>query len=75
MSPAAGQFSPLTDMITVVQMLLNPRHPKNQLSKRSMLTWLPQPVHAFEEDDWTKTGLARGTIKASNSNGRPRRVY
>ena len=60
MNPAAGQFPSLSDMITVVQTLHNPPHPKSQLSEHSMHTWL-QLAHAFEEDDWTETGLTYGS--------------
>ncbi|OJT02589.1 hypothetical protein TRAPUB_6853 [Trametes pubescens] len=68
MNPAAGQFSSLSDLITVTQTILNPRHPKSQLSKYSRDKWL-LPVHSFEEDDWTELGLMWEIIKAEDSNG------
>ncbi|RDX46309.1 beta-lactamase/transpeptidase-like protein [Lentinus brumalis] len=74
MNPAAGQYSSLADMITVTQTLLDPRHPKSQLSQYSMDTWL-QTVHAFEEDDWTELGFVWEIVKARDSNGRPRKIY
>ena len=74
MNPAAGQYSSLSDLITVTQTLLNPRHPKSQLTQYSMSTWL-QPVHTFEEDDWTELGLAWEIIKARDSHSRLRKIY
>ncbi|PSR83958.1 hypothetical protein PHLCEN_2v5562 [Hermanssonia centrifuga] len=74
MNPAGGQFSSLSDCIKVVQTLLNPAHPVSLLSRSSMDKWL-QPVHDFEEDDWTQIGLVWEIIKARDSNGRPRKVY
>lgn len=74
MNPAAGQFSSLSDLITVVQTILNPRHPKSQLSTYSRDKWL-LPVHSFEEDDWTELGLMWEIIKAEDSNGRLRKIY
>ncbi len=71
MNPAGGQFSSLSDCIKVVQTLLNP---VSLLSRSSMDKWL-QPVHDFEEDDWTQIGLVWEIIKARDSNGRPRKVY
>ena len=53
MNPAGGQFSSLSDMITVTQTLLNANHPKSQIARHSLDRWL-QTAHAFEEDDRTK---------------------
>ncbi|PIL23326.1 hypothetical protein GSI_14637 [Ganoderma sinense ZZ0214-1] len=74
MNPSGGQFSTLSDFITLTQTLLNPRHPKSQITQYSMNRWLQQ-VHAFEEDDWTEMGFLWEIIKAQDSNGRLRRVY
>jgi len=74
MNPAGGQFSSLADMITVTQTLLNANHPRSQLSQYSLTKWL-QPVHAFEEDDWTEIGFIWEIIKAEDSNGRLRKIY
>ena len=74
MNPAAGQYSSLSDLITVTQTLLNPKHPKSQLSQYSMNTWL-QSVHTFEEDDWTEMGFVWEIIKARDSHGRLRKIY
>ena len=74
MNPSGGQFATLSDFITLTQTLLNPRHPKSQLTQYSMNRWLQQ-VHAFEEDDWTEMGFLWEIIKAQDSNGRLRRVY
>nr|VWP01941.1 N/A [Ganoderma boninense] len=74
MNPSGGQFSTLSDFITLAQTLLNPRHPKSQITQYSMNRWLQQ-VHAFEEDDWTEMGFLWEIIKAPDSNGRLRRVY
>ncbi|KAI0824344.1 beta-lactamase/transpeptidase-like protein [Trametes gibbosa] len=74
MNPAAGQFSSLSDLITVTQTILDPRHPKSQISRYSRDKWL-LPVHSFEEDDWTELGLMWEIIKAEDSNGRMRKIY
>lgn len=74
MNPAAGQFSSLSDLITVTQTIFNPRHPKSQLTKYSRDKWL-LPVHSFEEDDWTELGLMWEIIKAEDSYGRLRKIY
>ncbi|KAI1794468.1 beta-lactamase/transpeptidase-like protein [Ganoderma leucocontextum] len=74
MNPSGGQFSSLSDLITLTQTLINPRHPKSQLTQYSMNRWLQQ-VHAFEEDDWTETGFLWEIIKGRDSNGRLRRIY
>ena len=74
MNPAGGQFSSLSDMITVAQTLLNAQHPKSQISEYSLNKWL-QTVHAFEEDDWTEIGFIWEIIKARDSNGRLRKIY
>ena len=74
MNPAGGQFSSLSDLITVTQTLLNPKHPKSQISQYSRHKWL-QTVHAFEEDDWTEIGFIWEIIKQKDSNGRARKIY
>ncbi|KAH9850838.1 beta-lactamase/transpeptidase-like protein, partial [Lenzites betulinus] len=74
MNSAGGQFSSLSDMITLTQTILNPSHPKSQISSRTRDKWL-RPVHVFEEDDWTEIGLVWEIIKASDSNGRLRKIY
>ncbi|KAH9917603.1 beta-lactamase/transpeptidase-like protein [Fomitopsis serialis] len=74
MNPAGGQFSSLADMVTVTQTLLNANHPRSQLSHYSLNKWL-QPVHTFEEDDWTEIGFIWEIIKAEDSNGRLRKIY
>ncbi|KAI0079040.1 beta-lactamase/transpeptidase-like protein [Panus rudis PR-1116 ss-1] len=74
MNPAAGQFSSLSDMITVTQTLLDADHPKSQLSQYALNKWF-HPVHAFEEDDWTEIGYIWEIIKARDSNNRLRRIY
>ena len=74
MNPAGGQFSSLSDLITVTQTLLNPNHPKSQISRYARDKWL-QTVHAFEEDDWTEIGFIWEIIKARDSNGRLRKIY
>ena len=74
MNPAGGQFSSLSDLITVTQTLLNPDHPKSQISRYSRDKWL-QTVHAFEEDDWNEIGLIWEIIKQKDSNGRARKIY
>ncbi|KAI9060710.1 beta-lactamase/transpeptidase-like protein [Trametes sanguinea] len=75
MNPAAGQFSSLSDLITVTQTLLNPRHPKSQLKPWARDKWLHTTVRAFEEDDWTELGLMWEIIKAPDANGRLRKIY
>ncbi|KAI0324258.1 beta-lactamase/transpeptidase-like protein [Cubamyces sp. BRFM 1775] len=75
MNPAGGQFSSLADAITVVQTLLNPSHPKSQISSFLRDKWLQTTVHAFEEDDWTEIGLIWEIIKARDSYGRLRKIY
>lgn len=74
MNPAAGQYSSLSDLITVTQTLLNPRHSKSQITQHSMNKWL-HSVHTFEEDDWTEMGFVWEIIKAPDSNGRLRKIY
>jgi len=74
MNPAGGQFSSLSDMITVTQTLLNPAHPKSVITQQSMDFWL-HSVHDFEEDDWTQIGLIWEIMKAQDSNGRLRKLY
>ena len=74
MNPAGGQFSSLSDMITVTQTLLNARHPKSQISPHSLAKW-KDTVHAFEEDDWTEMGFVWEIIKARDSHGRLRKIY
>ena len=73
MNPSGGQFSSLSDFITLTQTLLNPRHLKSQLTQHSLNRWLQQ-VHAFE-DNWTEMGILWEIIKARDSNGRLRRIY
>ncbi|KAI8970736.1 beta-lactamase/transpeptidase-like protein [Trametes punicea] len=75
MNPAAGQFSSLADLITVTQTLLNPRHPKSQLSRSTRDKWLRTTVRSFEEDDWTELGIMWEIIKAPDANGRLRKIY
>ncbi|KAI0367130.1 beta-lactamase/transpeptidase-like protein [Pilatotrama ljubarskyi] len=74
MNPAGGQFSSLSDLITVTQTLLHPRHRKSQLTPYTRDKWL-RTVHAFEEDDWTELGFMWEIIKAEDSNGRLRKIY
>lgn len=74
MNPAGGQFSSLSDMVTVTQTFLNPKHPKSQITSYSMHNWL-QSVHTFDEDDWTEIGFMWEIIKARDSNGRLRKIY
>ncbi|PIL32219.1 hypothetical protein GSI_05464 [Ganoderma sinense ZZ0214-1] len=74
MNPAGGQFSSLSDLIIVVQTLLNTNHLKSQISRYSRDKWL-QTVHAFEEDDWTEIGFIWEIIKLKDSNGRARKIY
>ncbi|KAI0324709.1 beta-lactamase/transpeptidase-like protein [Cubamyces sp. BRFM 1775] len=75
MNPAGGQFSSLSDLITVTQTLLNPRHPLSLLSRSTRDRWLRTTAHAFEEDDWTELGLMWEIIKAPDSYGRLRKIY
>ncbi|EED80978.1 predicted protein [Postia placenta Mad-698-R] len=74
MNPAGGQFSSLSDCIKITRGLLNPVSPESLISRRSMDRWL-QPVHSFDEDDWTEIGFIWEIIKARDSNGRPRKIY
>ncbi|GBE82562.1 hypothetical protein SCP_0409460 [Sparassis crispa] len=74
MNPAGGQFASLTDLITVIQTLLNPLHSKSLLTRYSVDKWM-QPVHVFEEDDWTQIGVMWEILKAQDSNSRLRRIY
>ncbi|KIJ27099.1 hypothetical protein M422DRAFT_191408 [Sphaerobolus stellatus SS14] len=74
MNPAAGQFSSLSDMVSFTQTLLNPRHPRSVLTRESLDLWL-QPVHSFEEDDWTELGYIWEIVKAADANGRLRKIY
>ncbi len=74
MNPSGGQFSSLSDFITLIETLLNPQHPKSQITQHSLNRWLQQ-VHTFEEDDWTEMGFLWEIIKARDSNGRLRRIY
>ena len=74
MNPCAGQFSSLADLIPVVQMLVNPAHPKSLITRFTRDKWL-HAVHDFEEDDWTELGWPWEIIKAPDSNGRLRKIY
>lgn len=74
MNPPGGQFSSLSDFIAVVETLLNPAHPKSLLTRHILDKWL-QPVHDFEEDDWTQMGFTWEIIKAEDSYGRARKIY
>ncbi|OCH90269.1 beta-lactamase/transpeptidase-like protein [Obba rivulosa] len=74
MNPAGGQFMSLHDTIVLLQTFLNPEHPKSLLTRYSMDKWM-QPVHDFEEDDWTEIGFIWEIIKAKDSNNRLRKIY
>ncbi|KAI8977721.1 beta-lactamase/transpeptidase-like protein [Trametes punicea] len=74
MNPAGGQFSSLADLITLTETLLNPAHPRSQLSPYSRDKWF-HTVHAFEEDDWTEIGFLWEIVKAADSHGRLRKIY
>ncbi|OCH88784.1 beta-lactamase/transpeptidase-like protein [Obba rivulosa] len=74
MNSAGGQFLSLSDAITVLQTLLNPDNAKSILTRYSMNRWM-QPVHDFEEDNWTQVGHIWEIVKARDSNGRLRKVY
>ena len=74
MNPAGGQFSSLSDFISVTKMLLNPDGQGSVIHKYSMDRFL-QTVHAFEEDDWTEIGMIWEIIKAKDSNDRLRKIY
>ncbi|KAF9800548.1 hypothetical protein IEO21_10339 [Rhodonia placenta] len=62
-NPAGGQFSSLPDCIKITRGLLSPASPESLVSRHSMDRWL-QPVHSFDEDDWTEIGFIWETIKA-----------
>jgi hypothetical protein len=64
MNPAGGQFSSLSDLITVLQMLLNS---KSIITQQSMDFWLCT-IHVYKEDDWTQIGLIWEIIKVQDSN-------
>ncbi|OCH88785.1 beta-lactamase/transpeptidase-like protein [Obba rivulosa] len=74
MNSAGGQFLSLSDSITVIQTLLNPDHPNSLLTRYTLDKWM-QPVHDFEEDDWTQIGHIWEIVKARDSNGRLRKIY
>lgn len=74
MNPAGGQFSSLADVMTLAQTILDPSHPKSQISSYARDKWL-QPAHVFAEDDWTEIGLVWEILKAADSNGRLRKIY
>lgn len=74
MNPAGGQFGSLEDMIILTQTLLNPRHPKSLITQYTMDKWL-HTVHAFEEDDWTESGMVWEIVKQPDSYGRLRKIY
>jgi len=74
MNGAGGQWSSLSDAITFTSTLLNPRHPKSVLTPYTMVNWL-HATHAFEEDNWTESGLIWEIVKAQDSNGRLRKIY
>lgn len=74
MNAAGGQFASLADMITLAQTIIDPSHPKSQISSYARDKWL-KPAHVFEEDDWTEVGLAWEIIKAEDSHGRMRKIY
>lgn len=74
MNAAGGQFASLHDLTTLTQMLLNPHRPGSLITPYSMSHWM-NPVHAFEEDDWTEIGIIWEIIKHRDSNDRLRRIY
>ncbi|KAL1941017.1 hypothetical protein VTO73DRAFT_7653 [Trametes versicolor] len=74
MNPAGGQFSSLADIMTLAQTILDPSHPKSQISSYARDKWL-QPAHVFDEDDWTEIGLVWEILKAADSHGRLRKIY
>jgi hypothetical protein len=80
MNPSGGQFSSLADLANLMRTLLNThQHPLNAsapgpLARSTVARWL-RPAHAFEEDDWTETGLIWEIVKHVDSFGRRRRIY
>ncbi|PCH33822.1 beta-lactamase/transpeptidase-like protein [Wolfiporia cocos MD-104 SS10] len=74
MNAAGGQWSSLSDLVIFTSTLLNPNSPNSVLTPYTMANWL-HAAHAFEEDDWTESGLIWEIVKAKDSNGRLRRIY
>ena len=73
-NPARGQFSSLSDLVKMTRMLLNPDQPESLISRAQRDRWL-QPVHDFEEDDWTQLGSGWEIIKHKDTHGRLRKIY
>lgn len=80
MNPSGGQFTSLADITQLARAILDPkRHPftpgkPGPLSESTLAHWL-KPTHAFEEDDWTETGLVWEIVKHLDSYGRRQRLY
>ncbi|TCD61213.1 hypothetical protein EIP91_008782 [Steccherinum ochraceum] len=74
MNSAGGQFASLSDFIKLTQVILNPRRSESLLTPYSVNNWM-QPVHTFEEDNWTEMGFMWEIVKIPDSNGRPRKIY
>ncbi|EMD38013.1 hypothetical protein CERSUDRAFT_113125 [Gelatoporia subvermispora B] len=74
MNSAGGQFLSIANAATVLQMLLYPDRPGSLLTHFSMDRSM-QPVHDFEEDNWTQVGHIWKIVKARDSHGRARKIY
>ena len=84
MNAPGGQFSSLSDLIRLAQVVLDPTSfpvsgggksgSKGIISQKAVDRWL-KPVTAFEEDDLTELGMMWEIIKHPDSRGRLRRLY
>ncbi|KZV96423.1 beta-lactamase/transpeptidase-like protein [Exidia glandulosa HHB12029] len=72
LNPSGGMFTSLTDLSKFVTALLDSS--KGPLSRSTIDRWL-RPVHVFDEDDWTATGVVWEMFKHIDSHGRRRYVY
>ncbi|KDQ21841.1 hypothetical protein BOTBODRAFT_169032 [Botryobasidium botryosum FD-172 SS1] len=72
-NPAAGQMGSLSDLVKVMQTLIDPNRPGSLLRPYTIREWL-RPMHAWW-DDYSETGLLWEIYKSEDSYGRKLRYY
>ena len=73
MNPSGGQMSSLSDLIKVMQVLINPQRPDSILSPFTVREWM-RPMHAWF-DDYSEVGALWEIYSSTDSYGRKQKLY
>lgn len=73
MNPAGGQMSSLSDLVKLMQVLINPQRPDSILLLFTVREWM-RPIHSWF-DDYSDVGALWEIYTSIDSYGRKQKLY